>query len=90
MLRKFLEWRGKRMKLRGDDKLNPQLKKEVQSLRQAFKNTAEEQPIAERFDVAQSVDRPGMWVTDKATGKEVFVPLFAYGTVRRILSALFE
>ena len=41
-----------------------------------------------RFSVTASVDRPGVWVTDNKTGKEVQGPLFAAREVVIALNSL--
>ena len=77
---------NKVMEIKTDNKLNPQLKREVQTLRGMI-NTGVN---SERFKKAPCKDKPGYIVTDTQTGKQVMVPLFALSDVMNVLNALFE
>ena len=72
-----------------DKDLNPQLKEQVQGLRGGIVAQAHNRPIPDRFICEGHPDRPAVIITDSETGKQVTVPLFAYGEVRTTLSALF-
>lgn len=77
---------NKVMEIETDNKLNPQLKREVQTLRGMI-NTGVN---SERFKKDACKDKPGYIVTDTQTGKQVMVPLFALSDVMNVLNALFE
>lgn len=45
-------------------------------------------PKSSRFETAPSVDEPRVWITDKTTGREVSVPIFAAREVMKALAGL--
>ncbi|MNB84022.1 hypothetical protein D3C81_384480 [compost metagenome] len=74
---------------RSDNTMNSALKSEVQGLRGAIGNTAEKQPMPERFEATPLADDPSIMILDTETGKSTIVPIFAYREVRKALNELF-
>lgn len=79
----------KKHEIKSDEKLNPQLKEEVTTLRGGILSQAEKNELPSRFSVKSADNSPSMIITDNDTGKQVKVPLFAYGDVRKVLNKLF-
>ena len=77
------------MKIKSDKKLNPALAEEVQGVRGILVDSAESNPIPERFTVQASSEGPYMYIVDNETNRTSKVPLFAYGQTRRVLTELF-
>jgi hypothetical protein len=76
------------MKIKSDERLNKELQKEVQDLRELIiKNNKNN---SERFIAKKSTEMPRMIITDTETGKTTEVPLFAYSDVMKVLKELFE
>ena len=75
-----------KVKIKSDNKLNNELKDEVQTLRGMI-NTGEP---SERFGRTYHPDLPKMIVLDRETGKSVEVSLCDASGVMKALSELFE
>lgn len=73
-----------------NERLNSQLKEEVQETRGAIFSTAEKVTLPKRFTTKALKDRPVIEITDSSTGKTSLVPLFAYSDVRQTLNDLFS
>ncbi len=69
--------------------MNEALRQEVQQTRRSILGAAEQHPLPERFCAEPHSDSPSMVITDRETGRETTVALFAYGDVRRALNELF-
>ena len=74
------------MKIKSDEHLNPELKKDAQELRGMINKGAE----PKRFVKEPCDDRPAYRITDTETGKQVVVPLFALADVMNVLTKLFD
>jgi hypothetical protein len=72
-------------KIKSDERLNPQLKEEVQTLRGVI-NIGQG---SNRFTTARSEDTPGVIITDLHTGRTTTSPLFAASNVMDALKELF-
>jgi hypothetical protein len=72
-----------------DKKMNTRLAGQVAGLRGGMVAQAEKRKMPARFDAVPHPDHPSMIISDIKTGRSVIVPLFAYGEVRAVLSALF-
>lgn len=72
-----------------DLKKNPALARECAEVRGMIVAQAEKNPLPKRFQASKDNDKPRMILRDLETGRKTCVPLFAYGEVRRTLSALF-
>lgn len=81
--------KGNTFKVKSDERLNTELKKEVQETRSSIFSSAEKVKMSKRF-VTKPVDyEPSLEITDSFTNKKAVVPLFAYGEVREALNDLF-
>ncbi len=76
--------------IKSDNRLNPQLRAEVQGLRGAITSQAESVQLPRRFVATPSTLKPEIAIRDTVTGKLAHVPMFAYGEVRRVLAELFS
>jgi hypothetical protein len=72
-----------------DRHLNPALAHEAGILRGGLLAQANANPLPPRFIAEPSKTSPSVFITDSTTGKQVEVPLFAYGDVRKVLATLF-
>lgn len=72
-----------------DSRLNPQLQEEVAGVRGSMTQAAEDQELPERFEVQYNNNNPTVTITDKTTGRQTVVPLFAYSNIRKSLNDLF-
>lgn len=77
------------MEISTDNKTNPALKEEVQSLRSDMADIANTHPMPGRFIFAPHPDRPAMIITDTSTDRSSTVSLYAYSAVRDTLNDLF-
>lgn len=80
---------NRKIAVRGDNKLNPVLKAQIQTLRGGMANIAEQQPMPARFTAETDPNMPAMIITDLLTGRQTTVGMFAYRAVRSALSDLF-
>ena len=78
-----------RMKIKGDENLDPALAEEVQGVRGIILGEAESNPLPKRFTAQAASDGPYMYIVDNETNRTTKVPLFAYGETRRVLTELF-
>ena len=78
------------MEISGDRYMNEDLRREIIPLRGSIVAAAERLPVPSRFEVRPHPDASAIVITDAATGREITVPLFAYGEVRRVLDGLFS
>lgn len=70
------------------DDLSPAMQAEVMGVRGLIAETAEKNPIPDRF-TARPGTGPRMIIADTETGRETEVSLYAYGAVRSALNELF-
>ena len=74
--------------VKGDEKLNPELKKQVVDLRSKIMGQCGDLP--ERFVLTMSIHGPRGTITDKQTGKTTSpVGLYALSDVVRVINELF-
>jgi len=78
------------MQIKSDEKLNPELKKQIQETRSVILEQATKIEMPSRFKSEKSNSSPTMIITDTTTNRKADVPLFAYGNVRKVLSNLFS
>lgn len=74
------------MKIKSDENLNPQLRKQVQEVRGMI-NKGEN---SSRFEKVPCDNRPAYRIIDKETQREVEVPLCSLADVMYVLVKLFE
>ena len=75
-----------KMKIKSDEKLNPVLRNQVQTLRCMINKGVN----SERFIKTPCSDCPAVYVTDIETGRKTAVSLFALSEVMDALKDLFE
>ena len=75
--------------VRGDEKFNPALREEIQTLRGGLYTAAEQQPLPSRFTTEPDPNRPAVIITDTTSGRQCTVSLYAYREVRGVLTELF-
>lgn len=80
---------AKKHAVRSDARLNPALREDLQGVRSLLHEAAEQQPLPLRFTTENDPNRPAVIITDKTTGRQTTVPLFAYLEVRAALTELF-
>jgi hypothetical protein len=73
----------------GDSRLDPELARQLGSMRGGMVAAAEAQPMPPRFSAVPHPDRPAMVVVDEETGRSTTVGLYAYGATRQALQDLF-
>jgi hypothetical protein len=76
--------------LPSDRDMNPALRQEVTSLRESITEAARRAAaLPQRFEARPHETRPAMVISDRETGLEATVGLFAYGAACELLAALF-
>lgn len=73
----------------GDEKMNPELRAEVQGLRGSIVTQAEKTPLPSRFTSEPDPGRPAMIITDTASGRSTSVGLCDYFGAIQVLSMFF-
>ena len=79
----------KKIVVRSDANLNPELANQIQTLRGGMASVAEQQPIPARFTSEADPNKPAFIITDTLTGRQTTVALYAYREVRQSLTELF-
>jgi hypothetical protein len=69
--------------------MNKALRKQVKGLQAGIMGAAEQNPLPQRFTVDPVSGKPFVRIHCLSTGKLAEVPLFAYGEVRKVLSAFY-